>query len=79
MCNDTISLNINDIIIRDKDLVDLKELITKLENYENELDTPESRVTSLTGTDLDKLIEENEVLRTTKSGRIIKLPNRLTY
>ena len=79
MCNDTISLNINDRIIRDKDQVDLKELITKLENYEKELDTPESRVTSLTGTDLDKLIEENEVLRTTKSGRIIKLPNRLTY
>ena len=59
--------------------MDLKELITKLENYEKESDTPESRVTSLTGTDLNKLIEENEVLRTTKSGRIIKLPNRLTY
>ena len=79
MCNDTISLNINDRIIRDKDRVELKELITKIEKHEKELNTPESKVTSLTNPDLDKLLEENEILRTTKSRRVIKVLNRLTY
>ena len=80
MCDDTISLNINDRIIRDKDKVDLKDLITRIEKQVKELiNTPESKVTSLTDLDLDKLLGENEILRKTKSGRVTKVPNRLTY